>query len=458
MNEQIYKIKGMHCASCEIIIEKKLLELPGIKSVDATTSRSEAVVVYEGNEPSLEKINNLFKKDNYSFSKDNSDNQMEQKPKSQKVSPSLVAFNIAIFIVIAFLFLQFLGISNFINLSSKSSLVAIFGFGLLAGISSCAALVGGIVLSMSKQWNSLYNTEDSMSKKLQPHIMFNFGRFLSYAVLGGVLGAIGSSLQISLTFMSFLIIVVSVLMIIIGFQMLGVKAFQRFQFSVPKSATKFVASEKNFKGKHMPFLMGATTFFLPCGFTITAQSIALLSGNIISGALITGVFALGTAPSLLLIGLGSVKFSERPHIAKTFSKVAGFLLLFFAFYNISNQMNVLGFTGFNFNQNQNSIVLEEDLPSIVNGKQILKMNAGARGYSPNYLKVRVGVPIRWEITDTGTSGCTNAIISKGLFDGEIRLTPGKTSIKEFVVSKAGKYRFSCWMGMVSGIIEAVDTN
>ena len=67
------------------------------------------------------------------------------------------------------------------------------------------------------------------------------------------------------------------------------------------------------------------------------------------------------------------------------------------------------------------------------------------------------VPVRWEITDKGTSGCTNAIISKGLFNEEISLVPGETSVKEFTPGKPGKYKFSCWMGMISGIIEVVDT-
>ena len=92
----------------------------------------------------------------------------------------------------------------------------------------------------------------------------------------------------------------------------------------------------------MPFIMGALTFFLPCGFTITAQRLALLSASPLQGALIMGFFALGTAPILLFIGFSSVKFFEKPHLSLTFSKVAGFLVIFFAFYNIYNQLNVLG--------------------------------------------------------------------------------------------------------------------
>jgi len=99
---------------------------------------------------------------------------------------------------------------------------------------------------------------------------------------------------------------------------------------------------------------------------------------------------------------------------------------------------------------------EKVLPPIIDGKQVIRMKASSYGYYPNYFKVKVGVPVRWEIEDVGTSGCTNAIISKGLFPDEITLTPGQISVKEFIPEKPGKYKFSCWMGMVSGIIEVVD--
>ena len=141
-----------------------------------------------------------------------------------------------------------------------------------------------------------------------------------------------------------------------------------------------------------------------------------------------------------------------------FSKVAGFLVLFFALYNINSQFNVLGIS--NFIDVGNKIVQpadgkEEGFAPIVDGKQILKMEASSLGYKPNYFKIKAGIPVRWEITDTGTNGCTSAVISRSLFDGPINLTPGKTSIREFTATKAGKYKFSCWMGMVSGVIEVI---
>ncbi len=458
--EHIYQVKGMHCASCEILIEKKLLDLENVKSVDASTVRGEVVIEYEGDKPSPEKLNKIFEQENYKFFDFASTDIKRAKGgiASKSANPTLVAFNIAIVIIIAFLFLNKSGVSGILNVSSTSSLAAFLGLGLLAGVSSCAALVGGMVLSMSKQWQELYADEQTTYRKIEPHLLFNAGRLVSYAILGAVLGIIGSRLQISFQFTSFLVIAISFLMVALGLQMLGVKAFRKFQFTLPKFATRYIVNEKNFQGKYMPFIMGALTFFLPCGFTITAQGLALLSGSVVQGSLIMLAFALGTAPMLLLIGLSSVKFLAKPHLAERFSKVAGFLVLFFALFNIHSQINVLGFTGISLNLGQSQTVgaSAKGLPQIINGKQVVKMEASASGYNPNYIRVKVGVPVRWEITDTGTSGCTNAVISKSLFDGPITLTPGQVSIKEFTPDKPGKYRFSCWMGMVNGTIEVVN--
>ena len=65
MKEHIYQIKGMHCASCEILIEKNILELDGVRSVEASTSRGQVVIEYEKEMPSQKKLNEMFLKENY---------------------------------------------------------------------------------------------------------------------------------------------------------------------------------------------------------------------------------------------------------------------------------------------------------------------------------------------------------------------------------------------------------
>ena len=451
--EVIFYVEGMHCASCELNIERKLLGLENVKSVEASLNKGEVVIEYENAKPKIEELNNLFKQESYKIS--------EQPVKiNNKFSVKDFATILIVFILtsLAFVFINRLGLSSLINVNAKSSLPAFLFFGVLAGVSTCAALVGGIILSMSKQWPGR-----------QPHIYFNFGRILSYGFFGVLLGLVGSKLQISLSLSSSLILAISFIMIFLAFDMLGINAFRKFQITMPKFIphitrlcgrfiTRRIARTSQFKRKQMPLISGILTFFLPCGFTLTAQSAALLSANPIQGGLIMLFFALGTAPILLLIGLTSAKFLDNPQQSAKFLKIAGALVLFFALFNINSQLNVFGLTSLNdikFNKLTPETAIDNNLPLIIDGKQIIKMFASTSGYNPSRIKAAAGIPIKWEITDTGTSGCTNAIIAKDLFSGKISLTPGQTSIKEFTIAKPGTYKFTCWMGMVSGIFEII---
>ncbi len=100
-----------------------------------------------------------------------------------------------------------------------------------------------------------------------------------------------------------------------------------------------------------------------------------------------------------------------------------------------------------------------DLAPIVDGKQLVKMTVLGVQYDPNYFKVRVGVPVKWEIASSGQSGCASgAIIARGLIDDVVYLNPeaGQVMVKEFTPSNTGKYSFTCPMGMARGTIEVVN--
>ena len=453
--ERVYYVDGMHCATCEILIEKKLLELDNVHSVEASTSKSRVLVEYEGQAPGVGRLNKLVEPEGYSFTL--------SPPAKHSGSRWASYLKVAIAVVIAvglIVLLQKAGLSRLVTVNSKSTLPAFLLLGLVAGFSSCAALIGGIVLSMSKQWGEIYSPDDPLKKRLEPHLLFNTGRLISYALLGAVLALVGGSLRLTPSLSATLVLVISFVMIVLGLQMIGVRFLQRFQFTMPKSITRYVADETHFKGRYMPFVMGALTFFVPCGFTVTAQSFALLSGKPLQGALTMLFFALGTLPMLLIIAFSSVKFLEKPRLANTFLKVAGVIVLFFALFNINNQLVVLNAPNLsdlvNSGSAMNNTGNASSLPPVVNGKQVINMEAFGYGYEPSDLTMRAGVPVRWEIKDRGTSGCTNAIISKDLFPGQITLTPGKTSVKEFTPKKPGRYKFSCWMGMVSGTINVID--
>lgn len=67
MSKKIFKIKGMHCASCATIIEKKVSVMPGVKTVSVNYANEKAQIDFEDKEVSVELINTEIQKLGYSL-------------------------------------------------------------------------------------------------------------------------------------------------------------------------------------------------------------------------------------------------------------------------------------------------------------------------------------------------------------------------------------------------------
>ncbi len=470
-----YYIDGMHCPSCEILIEKKLLKQNNIESADATLTEGSVKFTYKGEKPAPDSLSDLFRENGYTFS--------EKRYFREKDIP-MIAFNngkitinkkklnslfmvilSVILILTIFQMISDSGIAGRIVLSNTSSYISFFTFGIVAGLSSCAALVGGLLLSMSKQWNEIYIDSDSKAEKLKPFAMFNVGRLISFILLGGILGSIGSSLGISLNkspiITALVIMVVSLVMLILGLQMLEVEWAYKIKIALPKFLTRTVSNEEKFKGKYMPFIIGALTFFLPCGFTLIAQGLALTSGSFLRGALMMFSFALGTLPVLGMISLTSVNITAKPKLNAIFSKITGFLVIIFAIYNFNAQLNLLGYKSLsdiklpsiNF-QSNNSTNNKQNNPTIEvdsSGVQIVRITA--QGFSYRFdggSTVKSGVPTKLIVQNKGVDGCAVALTARGLLSNYVYLNEGENIIDLGSPTK-GSYKITCTMGMVSPI-------
>jgi uncharacterized protein len=338
------------------------------------------------------------------------------------------------------------------SLDSNASVLTYFIFGIAAGLSTCAALVGGILLSMSKQWNETY-AEGSERSRLIPFIMFNSGRLLFFALLGGVLGLIGGFFQISIATTAFMTIFVSFIMLVLGLQLLGVKWARKIQFKIPDSATRHISNEQNFRGKYMPFTVGGLTFFLPCGFTLIAQTNALTLGSFWQSSIAMSAFALGTLPFLAFLSFSSVKFYKSARFATYFNLVTGLLITFFAIYNINSQLNVLGFISLNSVKGLvagASTTRVTNTTMLSNNQQLMQIEASGFEYLPKYFELKQGIPTRLEVYNSGVYGCAQAMYARGLFTNVVYLRPGINEI-EFTPNRKGTYKISCSMGMVDPV-------
>jgi len=62
MAKVILKVKGMHCASCSVLIDKLLKKQEGIKKIQTNYGNEKTAIEYDEKKISLEKIDELIGK------------------------------------------------------------------------------------------------------------------------------------------------------------------------------------------------------------------------------------------------------------------------------------------------------------------------------------------------------------------------------------------------------------
>ncbi len=452
-NKIIVPIAGMHCRSCELLVEDSLSEVTSVRRSVVNFKKGTAEIHFDQQKPEDSEIEKAIRGAGYSLGSDKPKTWLSKNP--QDYQDLAVA---GIFLVGLFIVAKNLGLTN-VNLggvSNPSSLGVVFLVGITAGLSTCMALVGGLILGIAARHNEKH-PEASAMQKFRPHLFFNLGRIGGYAFFGAILGSLGSALQMSGLVLGILTIAVGLVMLALGVKLLGI--FPRLEnaaISLPTSVAKFFGIKKEVKeySHRGSMLTGALTFFLPCGFTQAMQLFAVSSGSPVQGGLIMGIFALGTAPGLL--GVGAIISVVKGIFAKRFFKFAGILVIILAFFNITNGFNLAGWQNPTVNSSQSTVHSQSVDPNVKmeNGVQIINMVETSSGYSPNKFTIKKGVPVRWVIDAQAPNSCASSILVSSL---NIRktLTAGQNVI-EFTPKEVGKIPFSCGMGMYTGVFNVVD--
>jgi sulfite exporter TauE/SafE len=311
--------------------ESEIGELPNITRVKSSLANH--TVEVEGDfgdkmpEQIAEELTIPLKSHGYTIS-------VEKQMQEKKWSDFKVAIPVALGFLMLFIILQKIGIVNFVNTSSVSYGTA-FLIGVVASLSSCMAVVGGLVLSMSA-------TFSKEGDKVKPQLLFHFGRIISFFILGGVIGAIGSAFTLNITGTFVLSLLVGLVMLVLGINLLDVFHFaKKFQIGMPRFLSKHALGVSKLNHSLTPLLVGVATFFLPCGFTQSMQVYALSSGSFLNGGLTMLFFALGTFPVLAILSFGSFSINKSSK-SGIFFKTAGLIVIAFAVLNILNALVVMG--------------------------------------------------------------------------------------------------------------------
>ena len=440
MKKIIVPIKGMHCRSCEILIEGVLKTVPGISKVQVNYKTGTAQLSYEKDIPASDAVRRAVKDAGYDIG---------HKEKLSWISKDqndyLNLLKGAGILLLLYYIVKGTGLLSLVVDTQSTSLFVVLLVGLVAGISTCMALVGGLVLSLSARHAELH-PELSAKQKFVPHLYFNFGRILGFAFLGGVIGALGSVVRPSAGVLGMMTMIVGGVMIFLGLKLIEIfPALKDKSISLPKGISNFFGLNKEQKeySHKSSVVTGALTFFLPCGFTQAMQIFAVSSGSFLKGALIMGLFALGTAPGLLGVGgLASIFKGKR---AKIFFAGTGLAVIMLGWFNIANGSQVVF---------QKRFDTGEATVTDSTGVQEVRMTQSGSGYSPNTFTIEKGKKVKWIITSTNSFTCASSIVMSK-YGIDVFLKQGENII-EFTPTQTGEIPFSCSMGMYRGKFIVVD--
>ena len=431
----------MHCRSCEILLEGVLKTVPGINKAQVNYKIGTAQLSYEKDLPASEAVRRAVKDAGYDIGR---------KDKLSWISKDKNDYLNLLKGAGVLLFLYYIakgtGLFSVAVNTQSTSLFVVLLVGLVAGISTCMVLVGGLVLSLSARHAELH-PELTAKQKFMPHIYFNLGRILGFAFLGGIIGALGSVIKPSAGTLGLMTMIVGGVMMFLGLKLVEIfPALKDKSISLPKSISDFFGLNKEQKeySHKGSMVTGALTFFLPCGFTQAMQIFAVSSGSFLKGALVMGLFALGTAPGLL--GVGGLASVFKGRKAKIFFAGTGLAVIMLGWFNISNGSQVV----FQKRSNTEPSNIADSI-----GTQEVRMTQSGSGYSPNTFTVEKGKKVKWIITSTNQFSCASSIVMPEYGIDEF-LKKGENII-EFTPTQIGEVPFSCSMGMFRGKFIVVDS-
>jgi hypothetical protein len=238
--------------------------------------------------------------------------------------------------------------------------------------------------------------------------------------------------------------------------MLGLLPWLRkFTPRMPRILARKIDAEKS--KSNSPLIVGLLNGLMPCGPLQAMQIYALSTGSAVTGALSMLLFSLGTVP--LMFGLGALSTVLSKKFSQKVMTVGAALVLMLGLSMFSSGWSLSGFSlnaVFGAIGGNNSIEGSAEGSEVVieGGYQIVNSTLASGRYPA--ITVQAGVPVRWIIDAPKGSinGCNNRMFIQE-YGVEYQFKTGENVI-EFTPTDAGKFAYSCWMGMIRSTITVVE--
>jgi sulfite exporter TauE/SafE len=348
------------------------------------------------------------------------------------------------------------------------SLWAVFLTGLLAGGASCAAVQGGLLAGAIARRRHPHAAGASPKALTAPPAAtsggdtiavagFLAGKLVSHAALGAALGAVGSAVQLSFRSRASLQLLAGAVMVVLAADLLGVRAVRRVVPQPPAAWGRLVRRSGRLGGALGPALLGAATVLIPCGVTLSMEFLAVASGSPLSGAAVMAAFVVGTSPLFAAIGYAARRSTAV--LRSRLGVLAGAAVLVAGLVSINSGLTLSGSSVTlssawrSLRSGANPSGPAEVVTPAPDGSQRIVITVRNAGYFPSRVAARAGVPTRLVLRSVRADGCTSAIVFPTLSLERILPENGDTEI-DVGPLRPGRHRFTCSMGMYSGVIEA----
>jgi sulfite exporter TauE/SafE len=330
--------------------------------------------------------------------------------------------------------------------------------GLTAGGLSCLAVQGGLLASSlaSQVEQNVRQGVKSKSNLSHSLMLFLFAKLVTHTILGFLLGWVGTILQLTPLSRAILQFSIGVFMIGNALRMLNVHPiFRYFAFEPPAFIRRTIRkNSKNGDQWITPLVLGAMTVLIPCGITQSMMTLAVASGDPLSGAALLFAFILGTSPVFFVVAFFTTQLGAK--LEKGFTTFVAILLIALGLFSIYTGTNLIvlpltSITGSTSNNTNFAINPFANTETFQNGAT-LTINVENSGYRPNHLIAPANQMITLKLVTQNTVSCSRAFVIPAL-NQQILLSSTGTEVMEIPPQKSGTVmRFSCSMGMYTGDI------
>ena len=182
------------------------------------------------------------------------------------------------------------------------NILTIISIAFLGSFGHCIGMCGGIVVAYS---TIKIDPKSSKVSQSAAHLLYSFGRVLTYTVLGAMFGALGGVVLFSNNANGILLIVAGLFMILAGLSLMGkIKFLTLIEHSFSSSSfyKQRFKQVLNSKSNISFFLLGMLNGLLPCGFVYFFAITAASTADPLYGALVMFIFGLSTIPAMFGVG------------------------------------------------------------------------------------------------------------------------------------------------------------